>query len=70
MEILVLFFESMLEEAKSLGPHVSWTKPEVQTFVGLLGDQVESVHAYGEEVEILESFTYLGSLVTLQGRII
>ncbi len=59
--------EALHEEAKPLGLEVSWTKTKVQTFGGLLGDTVQSVHACGEDIEVLESFTYFGSVVHKNG---
>jgi len=47
---------------------VSWAKTKAQEFGDLLGGAVQSVHAYGENIEILESFTYLGSVVHNNGR--
>ena len=50
-----------------MGLQVSWTKTKVQVFGGLLDETVQSVHACGEDIEILESFTYLGSVVHNSG---
>ncbi len=68
LEVLVMALEILHEEAKPLGLEVSWTKTKVQEFGGLLDDTVQSVHACGEDIEVLESFTYLGSLVHNNGR--
>ena len=41
-------------------------------FRGLLGEAVQSIHACGEDIDILESFTYLGSVVwsiTMVGQV-
>ena len=46
---------------------VSWTKTKVQVFGGILDETVQSVHAYGEDIEILKTFTYLGSVVHNDG---
>ncbi len=67
LDVLVMALEALHEEAKPLGLEVSWTKTKVQTFGGLLGNTVQSVHACGEEIEVLESFTYLGSVVHNNG---
>ena len=56
------------EEVKPLGLKVSWTKTKVQAFGGLLDDTVQSVHACGEDIGVLESFTYLGCVVHNNGR--
>ncbi len=59
--------EALHEEAKPLGLEVAWTLVLVQALGGLLGDTVQSVHACGEDIEVLESFTYLGSVVHNNG---
>ncbi len=51
-----------------MGLEVSWTKTKVQAFLGLLDDTVQSVHACGEDIEVLDSFTYLGGVVHNNGR--
>ncbi|KAG0710251.1 putative nuclease HARBI1 [Chionoecetes opilio] len=56
--------EALHEEAKPLGLEVSWLKTKVQVFEGLVD---EIVHACGEDIEISESFTYLGSAVQNDG---
>ncbi|KAG0706018.1 Zinc finger CCCH domain-containing protein 14 [Chionoecetes opilio] len=63
LEVLVMALEALHEEAKPLGLEVSWLKTKVQVFGDLLDEAVQSVHACGEDIEILESFTYLGSAV-------
>ncbi|KAG0718623.1 Transient receptor potential channel pyrexia [Chionoecetes opilio] len=68
LEVLVMALEALHEEAKPLGLEVSWLKTKVQVFGGLLDEMVQSVHACGEDIEILESFTYLGSAVHNDGE--
>ena len=51
--------EALHEEVKPLGLKVSWAKTKVQVFGGVLDETVQSVHACGEDIEILKSFTYL-----------
>ncbi|KAG0710893.1 Meckel syndrome type 1 [Chionoecetes opilio] len=63
LEVLVMALEALHKEAKPLGLEVSWLKTKVQVFGDLLDEAVQSVHACGEDIEILESFTYLGSAV-------
>ena len=60
--------ESLHEEAKPLGLKVSWPKTKVQVFGGLLDETVQSVHACGEDIDISETFTYLGSVVHKNGE--
>ena len=67
LEVLVLALETLHEETKPLGLQVSWTKTKVQVFGGLLDETVQSVHACGEDIEILETFAYLGSVVHNSG---
>ena len=62
LETLVAALEAFINEAKPLGLEVSWTKTKVQEFGDLL-EPVQSVHACGEDIEVTESFTYLGSVV-------
>ena len=63
LDVLVLALEALSEESKPLGLAVSWVKTKAQDFGNLLGRDTQSVHACGEDIEILESFTYLGSAV-------
>ncbi len=67
LDVLIMALKALPEEAKPLGLEVSWTKTKVQAFGGLLDDTVQSVHACGEDTEVLESFTYFGSLVHNNG---
>ena len=55
--------EALHEEVKPLGLKVSWAKTKVQVFEGVLDETVQSVHACDEDIEILKTFTYLGSVV-------
>ncbi|XP_069994128.1 uncharacterized protein [Penaeus vannamei] len=48
------------DEAKPFGLEVSWTKTKIQDFGDLLGEPIQSVHACGEDIDVTESFTYLG----------
>ena len=59
--------DAFSNEAKPLGLEVSWTKTKVQEFGDLLGEPVQSVRACGEDIEVTESFTYLGSVVHNSG---
>ncbi|KAG0723026.1 LINE-1 retrotransposable element ORF2 protein [Chionoecetes opilio] len=67
LEVLLMALEALHGEAKPLGLEVSWLKTKVQVFGELLDEAVQSVHACGEDIEILESFTYLGSAVHNDG---
>ncbi|XP_069992020.1 uncharacterized protein [Penaeus vannamei] len=54
---LVVALDALSNEAKSLGLEVSWTKTKILDFGDLLGEPVRSACAYGEEIEVKESFT-------------
>ena len=55
--------EALHEEAKLLAFQVSWPKTKFQVFGGLLDETVHSIHACDEDIDILDSFKYLGSVV-------
>ena len=67
LETLVVALDAFSNEAKPLGLEVSWTKTKIQDFGGLLGEPVQSVRACGEDTDVTESFTYLGSVVHNSG---
>ena len=45
-----------------MGLQVSLVKTEVQVFESLLDETVQSVDAHGEDIDISEKFTDLGSM--------
>ena len=49
--------EALHEEVKPLELKVAWAKTKVQVFGGVLDETVQSVHACGEDIEILKNFT-------------
>ena len=49
------------EELEQLGLRVSWVKTKIQAFNDILDAAVLSVPVCGEDVEVVERFTYLGS---------
>ncbi|KAG0729084.1 Protein stu1 [Chionoecetes opilio] len=55
LEVLVMALEALHEEAKPLGLAVTCPKTKVQKFGGLLDETVQSVHACGIDIEILEN---------------
>ena len=63
LEVLVMVLEALHEEAKPLGFQVSWPKSKVQVFGVLLDETVQCIHACDEDIDILDSFKYLGSVV-------
>ena len=67
LETLVVALDAFCNEANPLGLKVSWTKTKIQDFGGLLGEPAQSVRACGEDIEVTQSFTYLGSVVHSSG---
>ena len=63
LEVLVMALETLQETVKPLGLQVSWSKTKFQVFEGLLDETVQSIHVCDENIDILDSFTYLGSVV-------
>ena len=55
LEVLVVALEALHEEVKPLGLKVSWAKTKIQVFGGVLDETVKSVHACGEDIEILKT---------------
>ena len=53
--------EGLTEESEPLGLRVSWVKTKIQAFNDILDAAVLSVSVCGEDVEVVERFTYLGS---------
>ena len=49
------------KESGPLGLWVSWFKTEIQAFNGILDAAILSVPVCGEDVEVVERFTYLGN---------
>ena len=60
-DILFGALEVLNEESEPLGLRVSWVKTEIQAFNDILDVAVLSVPVCGEDVEVVGSFTYLGS---------
>ena len=61
--VLVDALERLSEEAEPLGLRVSWLKTKAQVFGNLLDAAIDSISVNGESVDIVEEFTYLGSVV-------
>ena len=62
-EILAGALDSMSGEAVPLGLRVSWIKTKVQAFGDIPDTSIESLSVNGENVEVTETFTYLGSVI-------
>ena len=68
LEVLMMALKALHEEAKPLGLKISWPKTKVQVFRGLLDEIVQSIYTCGEDIDILDSFKYLGSVVHNNGE--
>jgi len=69
LSVLVLALEVMDREAHPLGLTINWAKTEIQNLGDL--DGVNRMHyatVQGNQVEVVESFTYPGSLIHCLGR--
>ena len=53
----------MSGEAMPLGLRVSWIKTKVQAFGDILDATIESIPLTGQNVEVTQMFTYLGSVI-------
>ena len=49
------------EESEPVGLRVSWVKTKIQAFNDIFDAAILSVPVCGEDVEVTERFTYLGS---------
>ena len=61
LDILLGALEVLNEESEPLGLWVSSAKTKIQAFNGILDAAVLSVSVCGENVEVMEKFTYLVS---------
>ena len=62
-EVLAAALDSLSEVAGSLGLRASWIKTKVQAFGDILDAIVESIPVNGENVDVTQTFTYLGSVI-------
>ena len=60
--------EVLNEESEPLGLRVSLVKTKIQAFTDILDAAVLSVPVCGENVEVMERFTYLGSDIHVSTR--
>ena len=63
LDVLTVTLETLSEEAEPLGLRVSWIKTKIQEFGSILDAATKSCRVVGEKVEVVEKFTYLGSVV-------
>ena len=68
MRDLVLFLEALAREAECLGLHVSWMKTKIQHFIQAVDQVCSTVTCCGEQVQVVDSFPYLGSRVSSDGK--
>ena len=61
LDILLGALEVLSEESEPLGLQVTCVKTKIQAFNDILHAAVLSVPVCGEDVEVMERFTYLGS---------
>ena len=61
LDIILGALEVLNEELEPLGLQVYWVKTKIQAFNDILDAAVLSVSVCGEDVEVMERFTYLGS---------
>ena len=61
LEILLGALEVRNEDSESLGLRVSWVKTKIQAFNDIWDAAILSVPVCGEDVEVTERFTFLGS---------
>jgi len=61
LDILLGALEVLNEESELLGLRVSWVKTKIQGFIDILDAAILSVQITGEDVEVTERFTDLGS---------
>ena len=66
LSVLVLALEVMNVEAQPLGMSINWTKTKIQDLGGC-DAPCQRVIVQGNEVEVVESFIYLGSLIHCSG---
>uniref|UniRef100_A0A8C4N487 Cleavage and polyadenylation specificity factor subunit 2 n=1 Tax=Eptatretus burgeri TaxID=7764 RepID=A0A8C4N487_EPTBU len=59
-DILLGALEMQKEESEPLELRVSWVKTKIQTFNDILDTAILSVPVCGEDVQVVERFTYLG----------
>lgn len=59
----MLALKELHKQAKSLGLQVLWAKNKVQVFGGFLVEKMQAVYVCGENVKVLDGFTYLNSVV-------
>ena len=62
-EVISEALESLREEAETVGLRAFWIKTKVQAFGGMQDATIESIPVSGENVELTQTFAYLGSVI-------
>ena len=63
LDVLIAALDTLSVEAEPHGLRVSWVKTKIQEFGSILDAAMKSCRVVGGKVEIVEKFTYLGSVV-------
>ena len=66
LSVLVLALEVMNEEAQPLGLTINWAKTKIQT-TDVTVPPGSTVQVCGSNVEVVDTFTYLGSQLHSSG---
>ena len=66
LSVLLQALEVMEMEARPLGLTINWAKTKIQ-YLGDLDEDRQHATVQGNQVEVVESFTYLGSLIHRSG---
>ena len=66
LEILVLALEILHEESSQLGLEINWSKTKLQVFHDNTSPP-SKVSVLGHDVEVVDSFVYLGSYIDTAG---
>ena len=61
LDFLLGALKVLNEKSEPLGLRVSWVKTKIQAFIDILDAAILSVPVCGEDIEVTERFTYLGS---------
>ena len=61
IETLAEALETLIEVSEPLGLRVSWIKTKIQEFGDILAAAVDSPPLAGENVDVVETFTFLGN---------
>jgi len=66
LSVLLQALEVMEMEARPLDLTINWAKTKIQ-YLGDLDEDRQHATVQGNQVEVVESFTYLGSLIHCSG---